>query len=321
MDAINASVLAAVQAAAAGGGGDGPNDTLLVIGRQVITSTGKRMDLVAIDATGALILIEVKRDARDIRARKDHAEIQSVRYAASLAKLRTVDDLVLHLYAPYIQRHESLPDTRTAAEWGRKKLSDFILANDIDRTRLNHAQKIVLVGAAFDPDTKSAAAWMAANGIPMQVIEVRPCTVGDDYFLNIQQVIPVPTYEDFYVDVTTPRVKRTSGSTSSTSTRRQRLRLSDLFDAGKVKSGDPISFKGREETATLTATQKCVVNGGPEMSLLQWTKGVTGWGAVNVYDWVRHDPTGKLLEELRMELEEGDLPDEGSDDTATPGSP
>src|SRR5687768_14352841 len=34
-------------------------ETLLIIGRQVITDSGKRMDLVALDNTGAIILIEV----------------------------------------------------------------------------------------------------------------------------------------------------------------------------------------------------------------------------------------------------------------------
>ena len=62
------------------------DETLLVIGRQVRTSTGKVMDLVALDNTGAITLIEVKRDTRDVKARSDHAEIQAVRYAASLAR-------------------------------------------------------------------------------------------------------------------------------------------------------------------------------------------------------------------------------------------
>jgi hypothetical protein len=67
---------------------------MLVIGRQVINETNRRMDLVALDNTGAIILIEVKRDPKDMMYRKDNAEIQAVRYAASLATLRTIDDLV-----------------------------------------------------------------------------------------------------------------------------------------------------------------------------------------------------------------------------------
>jgi RecB family endonuclease NucS len=38
------------------------NDGWLIIGRQVATDSGKFMDLLAIDETGSLIVIELKKD-------------------------------------------------------------------------------------------------------------------------------------------------------------------------------------------------------------------------------------------------------------------
>lgn len=290
---------------------DDEGDTLLIIGRQVVTDTGKRMDLVALDNTGAIILIEVKRDAKDLQYRKDHGEIQAVRYAASLAKLRTIEDLVVTLYGPYISKFQPSQlaqegGARSAEEWARKKITDFVQDNQIDLARLNHGQKIVLVGAGFDADTRSAAAWMAANGLPIRVIEVRPQKIGDDYFLNVVQIIPVPTYEDFYVSLTSAGNGNGSiaRATGPRITRHHRLRLPEMLEAGKVKAGDPVWFsKDDSKPATLTADGRCVYN-GKEMSLLEWTRGVSGWSAVNIYDWVIHGPTKKLLEKLRAELEE-----------------
>ncbi|MFH1465461.1 MAG: hypothetical protein ABIO70_13825 [Pseudomonadota bacterium] len=173
------------------------DETLLIIGRQVSTATGKRMDLVALDNTGALILIEVKRDTRDVAARKDNAEIQAVRYTASLATLRSIDEIVVMLYGPYIEGNETdewkaQGGGRSATEWARKKLLDFIEANHIAPERVNHAQKIVLIGGGFDKDTLSAAAWMACNGLPLRVIVVSPHRLGRDFVLDIRQIIPPP---------------------------------------------------------------------------------------------------------------------------------
>jgi hypothetical protein len=284
------------------------DDTLLIIGRQVQTASGKVMDLVAFDNTGALILIEVKRDEKDVKVRKDHAEIQSVRYAASLARLRTADDLVVKLYAPYIEKyqdadHKANGGGRSSAEWARKKLGDFIDTNAIAPERINHAQKIVLIGAGFDDDTKSAAAWMAANGLPLRVIEVRPFSVGKDYVLDIQQVIPPPSSEDYYVDVTATGSARRRTAKGTETDRTSRPRLRHILKAGLVNAGDEVWFKNEpEKKAVLTKDAKCMFD-GKKMSLLGFGKIVSGWGAVNIYEWMIHGPTNKLLDQLRQELE------------------
>lgn len=284
--------------------GDG-DQTLLVIGRQVSTVTGRKMDLVAMDKTGALILIEVKRDARDVRARRDNAEIQAVRYAASLAKLRTVDKLVTKLYAPYIESYgeterATLGGGRTAAEWARKKLEEFIQANEIER--LNHAQKIVLIGAGFDDDTKSAAAWMAENGLPLRMIEACPYRLGDIYALDVRQVIPPQKAAQFYVDITEERSRRVDDRRSSAS-RAPRPRVRDLLAAGLIKEDDQVWFRNTpDRRAVLTRDGGCLFE-GKEMSLAAYGRIVSGWGGVNVYEWIVHGPTGKVLGELRQVLE------------------
>jgi hypothetical protein len=284
------------------------DDTLLIIGRQVQTSSGKVMDLVAFDNTGALILIEVKRDEQDVRFRKDNAEIQAIRYAASLAKLRTADELVVKLYAPYIEKYQQADRTangggRSSVEWARKKLGDFIETNEIAPERINHGQKIVLIGAGFDDDTKSAAAWMAKNGLPLRVVEVRPFKIGEGWVLDVQQVIPPPLSEDYYIDVTAAGSARRRSAKTAGVQRTSRLRLHNLLEAGFIAAGDEVWFKNApDQKAVLTEDAKCMFD-GKKMSLLSFGKARSGWGAVNVYEWMIHGPTGKLLEQLRQDLE------------------
>jgi len=283
--------------------------TLLIIGRQVHTKTNRRMDLVAIDGTGALILIEVKRDAEDVKARLDHAEIQSVRYAASLASLRTVDDLVTDIYGPYIARYakqelESKGGGRTAEEWARKKLGDFMKDNKIDSARLNHQQQIVLIGASFDEDTKSAAAWLASNNVPIRVIEVKPAKVADNFFLDVVTVIPVPTYEGYYVDLVggTTEVK-TSSTLAGNGSRRSRIRLNALMNAGKLSPGDEIYFFSHpDQTAVLLDSTYCTYQ-GEKMRINDWAVKISGWTSVNIYGCLHQASTKKSFEDIRVELE------------------
>ncbi|MBI1311308.1 hypothetical protein GC176_08370 [bacterium] len=287
-------------------------DTLLVIGRQIRTTSGRRLDLVAIDSSGGLILIEVKRDADDVKQRKDHAEIQAVRYAASLARLKTLEEIVTNLYGPYIAKYcreelESSGGTRTAEEWARKKLLEFMDANEIDRSWINHRQQIVLIGAGFDDDTRSAAAWMARNQLPIRVIELQPVKLGNSWLLNVQQIIPVANYEDLYVDV----MNQDGGSNGPSSSRRTkpgsrktRIRLPEIFDSGRLSAGDEIYFrKTPEKRAALIDGKSCRFN-GDAVSILQFAKSASGWSGVNIYDWIVHVPSERTLEEIRIEIEQ-----------------
>lgn len=69
----------------------GDEQTLLVVGQQVRNASNGISDLTAIDADGNVVLIEIKRDVQDIKARKEPFEFQAIRYAASYAKISTPD--------------------------------------------------------------------------------------------------------------------------------------------------------------------------------------------------------------------------------------
>lgn len=284
---------------------DGTGGTLLTIGRQVITATQKRLDLVAVDKSGALVLIEVKRDHDDVRSRKDFAEMQAVRYAASVAKLNTIEMLVQHMFAKYITDYDSKKLNEagglTAEEFGRRKLKEFL--GDAEAT-LNTRQRIVLVGSGFDVDTKSAAAWLSNNGVDIQVIELRPVQFGKEYFLDAQLVIPPPKISEFYSELLGPRGTRNSSTdTGSRGTKATLPKLGDLITAKKVLAGDEISFSKRMDLkAEIVDGKRCKFD-GKILSINEWASTVSGWSAVNIYDWLIHVKSNKLLRELRDELQ------------------
>lgn len=101
------------------------DESLLIVGQQVLNVQKGRSDLTAVDGNGHLTLIEIKRDVEDIGHRKEALEFQAIRYAASLATVKTPEQLVELVYAPYVEKHRqkkslvnsaTLPPTRSPGE-------------------------------------------------------------------------------------------------------------------------------------------------------------------------------------------------------------
>src|SRR5512139_1898390 len=73
------------------------NPGWMVIGRQVDTGFGGRIDLLAIDAVGDLVLLELK---RDLTSREVIAQV--LEYGAWVVRLRTED--IAQIYRRYVER-------------------------------------------------------------------------------------------------------------------------------------------------------------------------------------------------------------------------
>ena len=282
-------------------------ETLLIIGQQVTNLAGGRADLVAVDGSGALVLIEIKRDSADAVRRTEPFEWQALRYAASYALIGTPDDAASRLFTRYITQHASEFSSElgqlTAEELARRKLSEFLRANAV--TQFNHRQRIVLVASSFDPQVLSACAWLAANGVPIRCIAVEPQEIGEEFFLSIETVLPPPELRDFYVDVrdhgtSLPSV-RTDGDGRTAISRSYLPRMNKLLEWQLVRKGESVFVKNAPEHKAVVLDEDTVEYGGHRIGYNEWAKLVTGWSAVNVYEWTVHEPSGKTLDELRRE--------------------
>ena len=104
------------------------DETLLIVGQQVRDEAGGRNDLTAVDDEGSIVLIEIKRDPADAANRHEPFESQAIRYAASLATIKNVDQLVDEVFARYVEKHAgeegfdvgglTYPEFAKSAWWG-----------------------------------------------------------------------------------------------------------------------------------------------------------------------------------------------------------
>jgi hypothetical protein len=279
-------------------------ESLLIVGQQVKDETNKRSDLTAVDNDGNIVLIEIKRDKKDIAARKEALEFQAIRYAASCATIKSTDELIKNIFAPYVEKHkgEFADHTDlTSTEIAQRELSDFFEKNGT--TSFNDSQRIILVAGDFDEQTLSAVAWLNSNQVDISCYRLWPSKLGSQIIIQTEKILPVTDYDDFYVDIA-GNSSMTKGSKKDIS-RRTLPKIDKLMEWGIVKEGDVLIAKGTDEKAVLQKDGQVMLPDNTKESIQQWLKHVYGWSSVETYAFAVDEKTGKTLSELRRDyLEE-----------------
>ncbi|SHR48466.1 Uncharacterised protein [Mycobacteroides abscessus subsp. abscessus] len=275
-------------------------ESMLIVGQQVKNEKNGRSDLTAIDNNGNIVLIEIKRDRKDIEGRKEAFEFQAIRYAASYATIESPDDLVKKVYAPYIEKYRSEFELSelTSFELGIRKLNEFLRVNEAEKS-FNQKQKIILVASDFDEQTLSAVSWLNSNQVDMSCYKLTPYKVKDDIYLLKEKVLPVTNYEDYYVNLMDKSlavsIKRNKGGT-----RRTLPKIDAMLLWKVVKEGDVIIAKDRGNEGVLMSNGNIMVN-EEEKSMQAWLKEIYGWSSVQTYAFAIHKESGKSLSQIREE--------------------
>jgi hypothetical protein len=125
-------------------------DALLVIGRQVITKYGKRVDLLATDASGMLYVIELKRDRtpREVVA-------QALDYGFWVRQLD--DQAIADIYA----RHNA------GASFGEAFQEFFAQPPPVP---LNESHQLIIVASELDASTERIVTYTADYDVPLNVV-------------------------------------------------------------------------------------------------------------------------------------------------------
>lgn len=158
-------------------------DDLLVIAEEFgdFDGANRRIDLLCIDRTGRLVVIELKRTADG-----GHMELQALRYAAMISTM-TVDDLE----RTYRKHLKALGDDEGEAE---ARLAEWLVDADEDAPKRD--VRIMLVAADFNIEITSTVLWLAdLYGLDISCFRLTPYRHGDDLLIDVQQVIPLPEAE------------------------------------------------------------------------------------------------------------------------------
>ena len=158
-------------------------EDLLIIGKEFsgFDRTDERLDLLAVDVDGKLVVIELKRD--DTGA---DAHWQAIKYASYLH--RASADYIIRMLAD----HEEVSE-----EEARNTLLQHLGADDLGI--LNNDQRIILASHRFAPEVTSAALWLnekAPGEDLITCIQLTPYkdATTDSLYIQANTLIPVPDY-------------------------------------------------------------------------------------------------------------------------------
>ncbi|BET61418.1 DUF4268 domain-containing protein [Yersinia pseudotuberculosis] len=180
------------------------DDELLIIQKEFagFDDTKERLDLLAIDKKGNLVIIENKLDdsGRDV-------VWQVLKYAGYCANLRK--DQILDIFQLYLDREEP-EETRPAAE----VMAEFLEYESLDEVLINQirTQRVMMVAANFRKEVTNTALWLMQFGIRAQCFKVTPYRFNDDVFIDIRQVIPTPEAESYMIGMAQKEAEEQSTS-------------------------------------------------------------------------------------------------------------
>lgn len=166
----------------------GDDDELLFIQKEFdgFDDTRERLDLLAIDKQGDLVIIENKLDdsGRDVTWQV----LKYASYCSSLSKQQIKD-----IYQSYL-------DKKGVSENAESNISDFLDAEDFKEIQLNKTQRIILVSGNYRKEVTSTVLWLLQKyNLKIQCFKATPYSFGEQIFLNIEQIIPVHEVEEYTI--------------------------------------------------------------------------------------------------------------------------
>ena len=194
---------------------DALGEDLLIIQKEFdgFADTRERLDLLALDKEGRLVVIENKLDdsGRDV-------VWQALKYVAYCSSLKKAE--IVEIYQEYLDRQS---EGANAAS----NLCEFLGEADLDDIVLNagNEQRLLLVAANFRKEVTAAVLWLLGHGVRAQCFRVVPYSLDKQLFIHLQQIIPTPEAADYMIEL----AAKDSEEKSDQGAQKRRHRLRQAF--------------------------------------------------------------------------------------------
>jgi hypothetical protein len=152
-------------------------EDLLVLKTEYVLPSKLRIDILALDKSANLVVVELKRGQSG-----SEIEWQGIKYASYCSSLTTEE-----LYQILAESKE------IDADQARDLIEQFI---DEELDKINQEQRIILVAREFHPDVASAVLWLREHGIDVRCVRIQSFVDAEgNFFLNPEVIIPLPEAE------------------------------------------------------------------------------------------------------------------------------
>lgn len=192
---------------------DALGEELLIIQKEFdgFNETRERLDLLALDKDGNLVVIENKLDdsGRDVTW-------QALKYTAYVSGLNKTQ--IVDIYQQYLDRY-------CGGGNAVARICEFMEVEDLSEIVLNSGndQRMMFIAANFRREVTATVLWLLSRGIRAQCFKVTPFGFGDELILDVQQIIPTPEAADFMIGMSTK--ENEEKAIQDTQKKRHQLRL------------------------------------------------------------------------------------------------
>jgi hypothetical protein len=163
-------------------------EELLIIQKEYdgFNDTNERLDLLAIDKDGGLVIIENKLDDSG-----RNVVWQALKYVSYCSTLTTSQ--IIKIYQAYIDK--------TGVEANAKEnLLEFLEREETELLLNRGDQRIIFVANNYRKEVTSTVLWLLNHEIQVQCFRATPFSMGDEMLLQIEQIIPLPETNEFMID-------------------------------------------------------------------------------------------------------------------------
>ena len=176
---------------------DALGEELLVIQKEFdgFDDTRERLDLLAIDKSGSLVIIENKLDDSG-----RNVVWQSIKYASYCSTLSKTQ--IGEIYQRYLDKQNQGKDAKVL-------ICEFLGKEDFAEVVLNigNDQRIIMVAAEFRKEVTSTVLWLLKHRVFVKCFKATPFQDGVDLFLTVEQIIPLPEAEELMIGISEKEVE------------------------------------------------------------------------------------------------------------------
>ena len=164
-------------------------EDLLIIQKEFsgFDETKERLDLLALDKQGVLVIIENKLDDSG-----RNVTWQALKYTSYCSRLSKAN--IAKIYQQYLDANEP-------GQNAEERISDFMDGQDFEELTLNEgiSQRIILIASKFRKEVTSTVLWLMNFKVRIQCFHTELFAMDDNLFLKVEQIIPTQDTEDYAI--------------------------------------------------------------------------------------------------------------------------
>ena len=162
-------------------------EELLIIQKEYdgFQDTSERLDLLAVDKKGGLVIIENKLDdtGRDV-------VWQALKYTSYCSTLTNAQ--IIRIYQEYL-------DKWFYGQNAKENLLEFFEREEDDLLLNRNDQRIIFVANHYRKEVTSTVLWLLDHDVQIQCFRATPYSMDEEMFLQVEQIIPLPETTEYMI--------------------------------------------------------------------------------------------------------------------------